>query len=144
MHLRIVTLVKSPLQRVKEGFNEELFLALNPPFPPVRVLEFGGCDQGDRVSLELNFIFFKQKWVSLITEDHFGENEWYFIDQGIQLPFFLKTWSHKHIVRGKSRVEIIDDINYTTGSLITDLFLSPLLFLQFLYRKPIYRRKFST
>ncbi|MAE81906.1 MAG: hypothetical protein CMB80_04165 [Flammeovirgaceae bacterium] len=144
MKITIKTRVNSGLQNVKSGFTEKLFLALNPPFPPVKLLEFGGCETGDIVALRLNFILFKQTWTSEITEDAQTDNEWYFVDQGIKLPFFLKSWTHRHLVRKEVKgSSIIDDISYTTGTLITDLLMYPVLLGQFLYRKPVYKKLFK-
>ena len=146
MHLKIKTLIRGVSKdRIKQGFTKDLFLSLNPPFPKVKLLQFDGCKSGDVVGLELNFILFRQKWVSEIVEDDEDEQVWYFIDKGILLPFSLSFWEHRHIVEsGESGSLIIDDISFSTGYLITDLFLYPLLSLQFLYRKPIYRRWFKT
>lgn len=143
MRLRLETSVESTLEEVKLGFNEELFLKLNPPFPPVRLLQFDGCKVGDKVSLELNFLLFKQNWISDITEDYETESEWVFVDVGSKLPFFLSSWTHRHIVvkEGES-AKIVDDIQFATGTLLTDLLFYPALFFQFLYRKPIYKRIF--
>ena len=146
MHLKIKTLIRGVSKdRIKQGFTKQLFLSLNPPLPKVKLLQFDGCKSGDVVGLELNFILFRQKWVSEIVEDDEHEQVWYFIDKGILLPFFLSFWEHRHIVEsGESGSVIIDDISFSTGFLITDLFLYPLLSLQFLYRKPIYRKWFKT
>lgn len=144
MHIVIHTRVKSSLSEVKSGFNENLFLSLNPPFPPVKLLEFGGCSTGDMVSLQLNFLLFKQTWTSEITEDGDANGEWYFVDQGVKLPFFLRKWTHRHIVRKRGdSAEIIDDITYSTGTLLTDVLMYPVLMGQFLYRKPIYQKVFQ-
>lgn len=143
MKITIKTRVNSDLQKVKSGFTEELFLSLNPPFPPVKLLEFGGCQTGDVVSLQLNFILFKQTWTSHIIEDGKSEQQWHFVDQGVKLPFFLKSWTHRHVVRkGVKGSVIMDDITYTTGTLITDLLMYPVLLGQFLYRKPVYKKIF--
>ncbi|MEQ8878608.1 MAG: hypothetical protein RLQ12_03205 [Cyclobacteriaceae bacterium] len=146
MHLKIKTLIQGVSKdHIKQGFTKQLFLSLNPPLPKVRLLQFDGCKSGDRVGLELNFMLFRQKWVSEIVEDGEDELMWYFIDKGVLLPFFLSAWEHRHIVEGgKAGSVIIDDISFSTGYLITDLFLYPLLSLQFLYRKPIYRRWFKS
>lgn len=144
MNLRISTQVKASLKTVQSGFTKDLFLSLNPPFPPVKLLQFDGCKSGDKVVLELNFIFFKQRWVSDIKEDAEAENRWYFIDEGTQLPFFLKTWRHHHSVEQRDNGSvIIDDITFSTGTLLTDLFMYPALLGQFLYRKPVYRKVFA-
>ena len=143
MRLQITTTVSADLKKVKAGFNESLFLSLNPPFPPVKLLEFGGCKKGDRVSLDLNFILFRQQWTSLITSDEESDKEWFFVDEGIQLPFFLTSWKHKHIVIQNGNTRIIDDIQFSTGWLLFDYLIYPILWLQFAYRKPIYKKRFS-
>ncbi|MDX2306190.1 MAG: hypothetical protein NW226_25500 [Microscillaceae bacterium] len=144
MHILISTPVKKSYQAVYQGFNKDLFLQLNPPFPRVKLLQFDGSKKGDHVKIELNFIFFKQIWISEITDDQSDSEQIYFIDQGIQLPFFLKSWRHKHLlVKKGDQTLIVDDIRYQTPFLLTDYLMFPLMYLQFLYRKPIYRRYFA-
>lgn len=145
MQITISTTVGKHYLAVKEGFNQDLFSSLSPPFPPVKLLRFDGSEKGDIVSLELNFVFFKQVWTSEIIEDYTSESEFYFVDKGIKLPFFLGIWQHKHrlINRGDSETEIRDEITYQGSSWILTPLLYPILYLQFLYRKPIYRRIFS-
>lgn len=145
MKLKISTKVAAPWQKVMNGFNQELFLALNPPFPPVKLLKFDGCHKDDVVSLQLNFLLFKQTWESLITHDETGSNYFEFVDEGTKLPFFLKTWQHTHRIQGtESGTVIIDDIDYTTGTLLTDILLYPVLYGQFLYRSPVYKKIFRS
>ncbi|MBK6267178.1 hypothetical protein JKA74_19190 [Marivirga sp. S37H4] len=145
MHLKINTKVKSNYMDVKKGFNKELFLKLNPPFPPVELKEFGGCEKGDKVHLVLNFIFFKQHWISDITYDHTDDQLFEFIDEGVRLPFFLKYWKHHHVVRSDKDggATIVDDITFKSPFLLMDYLLYPLLWGQFIYRKPIYRKFFQ-
>lgn len=144
MKLYIKTTVKQPILKVWEGFDESLFVKLAPPFPSVKLLQFDGSKKGDRVGLELNFILFRQKWVSDIIEHNENEDQIFFIDKDVILPFFLKTWQHKHILKRKGDgTEIIDDIRYSTGTLLTDILMFPALYLQFLYRKPVYKKIFS-
>lgn len=144
MKIKVQTIVESEISAVKEGFTQDLFLALNPPFPKVDLLEFDGCKKGDVVSLRLNFPFFSQIWTSDIISDSETENEWVFVDKGVKLPFFFKRWEHRHVVRKSgSGSEIIDDIDFSSGTLLFDFILYPGLLLQFLYRKPIYRKWFK-
>jgi ligand-binding SRPBCC domain-containing protein len=141
--ITIKTIVDQRLPDVIAGFNGDLFLKLNPPFPKVRLVRFDGCKAGDIVSLELNFLLFRQMWTSEITEDKETPEEFYFIDKGVQLPFFFKSWQHKHILRVKNdNTLVVDAISYHTPTRITDWLMYPLLYLQFLYRKPIYRKVF--
>ncbi|WP_424962522.1 SRPBCC family protein [Ekhidna sp.] len=144
MRIKIATEVQAELDQVKSRFNEDLFLSLNPPFPPVKLVQFGGCKTGDVVELELNFILFKQKWISKIVEDYESKYQWYFIDMGTKLPFFLKSWKHVHDVRKVTEgTMIVDDITFSTGTLLTDMLMFPLLYFQFLYRKPVYKKWFK-
>ena len=144
MYLKITTSVNQDYLSVMQGFTEALFIKLNPTFPPVKLIRFDGCRQGDIVSLELNFIFFKQRWESLIVEDGFTEEEFYFIDEGKKLPFFLKYWRHKHRVLKRGRhAEIVDEITFYSPFWLTDFLLYPILWLQFWYRKPVYREYFK-
>ncbi|MFK7953307.1 MAG: hypothetical protein AB8B73_10720 [Ekhidna sp.] len=144
MNIQIKTKVGASLEKVKSGFTEDLFLSLNPPFPPVKLQQFDGCKAGDKVKIELNFILFKQLWVSDIVEDKLDDNSWYFLDIGVQLPFFLSKWRHHHgVEKTDSGSVIIDDITFSTGMILTDILMYPLLYGQFLYRKPIYKRRFK-
>ncbi len=144
MKITIKTEVKSSIKIVWQGFTQKLFLKLAPPFPPVKLVRFEGCLKGDIVSMELNFIVLKQNWTSLITEQIETEEEIYFIDEGTELPFFLKNWKHKHrIVKHDNNASIIDEIEYKTPTILTDYLFYPILYLQFVYRKPIYKKVFN-
>lgn len=145
MKLTLRTQVQKPLQSVWAEFDESLFRKLNPPFPPVRLLRFDGNSPGDMVSLELDFVFFRQKWTSLIVEQRKTPQEIYFVDEGRELPFFLSYWRHKHhlIQQETGGTLLSDEITYKTPFLFTDYLLYPLLWAQFAWRKPIYRKAFS-
>ncbi|MEO1255516.1 MAG: hypothetical protein AAFY41_11650, partial [Bacteroidota bacterium] len=94
--------------------------------------------------LRLNFLLFHQHWISVITKDGEDEKQWFFIDKGVQLPFFLKRWKHRHVVLKLNSGSLIeDDITYKTGFLIADVLMYPVLYLQFLYRRPIYKKIFT-
>ena len=143
MRITISTLVNQGYRSVAEGFNQELFKKLNPPFPPVKLLRFDGSKKGDVVALELDFLLFKQTWESHITEDGQTEDEWYFIDQGVKLPFFLAYWKHHHrVVQTGTHATIIDDITFRTPFAWLDYLFYPVMWLQFLYRKPVYKKVF--
>jgi ligand-binding SRPBCC domain-containing protein len=145
MKLTIKTRVNQSYSQVWAGFDKTLFDQLAPPFPPVRVARFDGCLAGHVVDLELNFLLFKQRWVSHITEQQTTDTEIYFIDEGRKLPFFLSYWQHRHrIVKAENSSIIADEIVFKTPfGLFTDYLFYPLLWLQFVYRKPIYRRVFA-
>jgi ligand-binding SRPBCC domain-containing protein len=144
MHLTIRTKVAASFERVKNGFDQQLFTKLNPPFPPVKLIQFDGSKKGDFVTLQLNFIFFKQLWKSEIIEENNVGQQFYFVDKGIKLPFFLKYWRHKHIVNNLNNgSQIVDDIHFKTPFILFDFLMYPFLWSQFIYRKPIYRKYFK-
>jgi ligand-binding SRPBCC domain-containing protein len=144
MRIKITTLVTQNYRQVADKFDENLFKALSPPFPPVKLLRFDGSRKGDEVHLELNFLLFRQVWKSLITEDGVKEGEVYFIDKGTQLPFFLSYWQHTHrICQQGAHTAIIDDIQFKTPFFLFDFLMYPVLYGQFLYRKPVYRKLFG-
>ncbi|AEI48591.1 SRPBCC family protein [Runella slithyformis] len=144
MKLILRTHVNRTFQQVWKGFDETLFRRLSPPFPPVRVVRFEGCRKGDTVELELDFLLFKQRWTSVITEQQSTNAEIFFIDEGVKLPFFLSYWQHRHrIIKDGEHAVIADEIEFRTPFLLTNFLFYPLLYAQFLYRKPIYRKIFS-
>lgn len=145
MKLTLQTRVEQDYLSVKNGFDQTLFQKLSPPFPPVKLLRFDGSSKGDLVVLELNFLFFKQQWTSVITEDVTDEKEFYFLDEGIELPFFLKTWRHKHRVIQEGTGSLIrDEIDFTAPFGWLTVLLYPALLAQFAFRIPIYKRVFKS
>ncbi len=142
MHLLIKTEVEKDPSNVFIYFDRKLFRALNPPLMPLKLLRFDGCNMGDEVHLELAF---GMKWISLVTDFQEREDEISFIDEGVQLPFFLTYWRHKHrIVKNENGGSIlIDDILYQSSSKLMDKLLYPILWAQFKYRSPVYRKLFK-
>lgn len=141
MRIKIFTRVEADYRKVFAKFDQHLFLKLNPPLMPVILLRFDGMNVNDEVHLELNFPGKKQLWISRITESAADSEEICFVDEGIQLPFFLKSWRHRHrIIRRNGHCVIVDDIHYQAAFSLMNYLLYPILLLQFLYRKPIYKR----
>lgn len=150
LNLIIDTPVHQSVSDVWRGFDRQLFDQLSPPFPPVDVIRFDGCLRGDVVHLRLNFLLFKQDWTSDIIDQQTlktGDSidEIFFIDKGVKLPFFLKFWQHRHrLLRNESDGTIIrDDITFSTPFWLLNYLMYPLMWVQFAYRKPIYRKRFG-
>jgi ligand-binding SRPBCC domain-containing protein len=144
MRLSIATLVGKDYQGVNAEFNQALLQRLSPPFPKVSILRYDGNKIGDEVHLQLDFLLFKQEWTSLITENQQSSAAYGFVDEGINLPFFLSAWKHGHwLVKKGTQTEIRDDIHFQTPWWLPEGLVYPLLFLQFAYRKPIYRKVFG-
>ena len=145
MKINIETKVNENYKSVYERFDEQLFLALKPPLMPLELLRFDGSAKGDQVHLKLGLGALAMRWDALIIEDGISETECYFIDEGIQLPFFLKKWKHRHrILKVDNDTSIIvDDIYFETPNSVLDYLLYPMMYLQFYMRKPVYKKYFN-
>ena len=94
MKILIKTKVTQNYKTVFMDFSRDLFLKLNPPGMPVKLRQFDGCKKGDQVKITLGKGWLPQELDALIIEQQSDSEEIYFIDKGIKLPFFLKTWQH--------------------------------------------------
>ncbi|MDX2062695.1 MAG: hypothetical protein SFY70_06515 [Bacteroidia bacterium] len=145
MRLRLSTRVAGNYRTVMAGFTQALFVALAPPLPKVQLRRFDGSETGDEVHLDIDFVFFRQRWHSTIVQHGDIGTEAFFVDEGTVLPFFLARWQHHHrvVADGPAASIIEDDIRYSSGTWLGDVLLYPGLWLQFAYRKPVYRRFFA-
>ena len=145
MHVTLRTAVAQPPAKVMAGFTRELFIALAPPFPRLRLLRFDGCRTGDRVEIELDTLVKRLPWTSLIVDDgQLPDGTLFFVDEGQQLPPPLRYWRHRHLIQPglNGGSIIVDDLEYRTASPLLDALLYPAMWAQFAWRKPIYRRWF--
>lgn len=144
MRIILKTKVQGNYKQVFQAFDIKLFKKLKPPFLGLNIIRFDGCKKFDEVHLVTNFFSFKQKWISVITDNGTGKNKMFFTDEGKLLPVPLTYWKHKHIIENSIDSSIIiDDISYNTVSKITDILIYPFLFLLFLLRKPVYKSYFK-
>jgi ligand-binding SRPBCC domain-containing protein len=145
MNILIKTTLSKNYREVHRGFDLKLFKALKPPLIALEVKRFDGCKKGDEVHLEIGLGPLKQKWVSLITENIENENECTFVDIGHILPPPLKDWKHTHRILkiNEQTCEIHDDIHFSSGNKLLDLFLYPALYAQFAFRIPVYKKFFK-
>ncbi len=144
MNFIIKTQVGQSAAQVLDGFDAELFLALKPPLIPLELNRFDGCEKGDKVHLVLGKNPISQEWHALISEHGEDETKFYFTDIGEKLPFPLKDWCHRHRIHKTPKGAIIEDnITYTSGWLLFDGIMFPLLYGMFFLRKRIYREYFK-
>jgi len=124
-----------------KGFDISLFQKLVPFFLPIKIKKFTGSKKGDQVHLSI----FNSDWISDIISDHQDENQATFVDVGSKLPFPLKSWKHEHIVEKITQNEsyIIDEIEFKTMNMITDILVYPLLWFSFFMRKHQYKKYFN-
>ena len=105
-----------PAEKVVERFGEDLFRALSPPFPRLKILQFDGIKTGDHVVLQLDFMLFTGHWSSLITSSHKSDHALVFVDVGEVMPPFLSRWEHRHVIEKVRNGSIIrDEIEFSPG-----------------------------
>jgi len=145
MNINIRTAVKGNYKELLKKFDRSLFESLTPPGAKVDLVRFDGSNKGDTVHIRMTLLgFIKQDWISEITQEGETDRRAWFTDEGVRLPFFLGKWKHNHIIENHGdHAVIVDDIHFNSPSLILDPFLWPVLYLQFLYRRPVYRRIFG-
>lgn len=142
MRMHLKSTVPGDFQDVFLQFDEKLFRYLLPP--NAELINFEGSKRGDKVHLKFGFPFYSE-WISEIVEEASQANQNYFIDEGRKLPFGLKTWRHRHIVRkSDAGTEIIDEMNYSTGNSVLDILFYPFLFLAFAPRIVQYKKYFKS
>lgn len=143
MKILIKTTVSKSIQEVWEGFDRTLFDKLQPPGMPVRLKRFDGCMKGDEVHLEM-WMFGWRPWRATIVDQGESDDEIFFIDVGGPIPWPLATWRHRHrLCKEGAGTTIIDDIEYTASSKLLGGLMWPVLYLTFLYRKPVYKKVFG-
>ena len=145
MKIYIATEVDQNYKSVFAQFDKDLFLALKPPLIQLNLTRFDGCHTGDKVEMTLGMFGILQAWTALIVDQKETEKEIYFVDEGQQIPPPIKEWRHRHGIQkiAGNRTLIVDDIEYSTGLKVLDILMYPIMYLQFWYRKPVYRRYFS-
>ncbi len=139
MKITLKSKVTGNLQFVINHFDEGLFKYLLPP--GANLIKFGGSNTGDIVHLNLPLA---GEWISEITEHQSEIDYYYFIDEGRTLPFPLKTWKHKHVLRASGADTIVEDhMSFSTGFFLSDLLFYPMLLISFLPRLWQYKSYFN-
>ncbi len=144
MHIRLKTQVDGHYMEVMQKFDLDLFEALKPKVGKMEVVQFTGSKKGDVVRIKF-LRPLKAIWVSHITEDGADEQQAFFVDEGVELPYPLQYWRHIHIVKKvtEDRSLIVDDISFKASNPFLSFLMYPIIYLSFLPRKPVYRAYFK-
>lgn len=145
MHLLLSTPVSGHHRDIMARFDRNLFEQLTPPGAKVDLIRFDGSETGNIVHLRLKMpLMPAQDWISEIVEHGSNDQESWFVDQGTTLPWFLSYWQHRHVVKkAGDHSEIIDDIRFKGPVWLPDFLMYPVLWAQFAWRKPVYKRIFG-
>lgn len=136
--------VQAAFEKVVSGFNVDLFRALCPPFPRVKILRFDGIEEGNLIELRLNFILFQWRWFGKIISFQKSTDKLSFVDAGTKLPPFLTFWEHTHTVLRSERTSIIrDEICFLPAGGWPVFLVKWMIILQMQPRKRIYQEFFT-
>lgn len=146
MKFKVKTEVAGDHRKVYSGFTKSLLQRLVPPGMRLRLDRYDEPTRvGGRVHIHVTILgLIRQQWENVITEVVEGEEACWFVDEGEKLPFPLRYWRHRHVVEaheGHSR--IVDDVEYKAGNLLLTWLMFPVVYLQFVARKPGYRKAFG-
>lgn len=145
MEFEVVTRVEGTLPEIRGRFTEALFRFVIPPGTKIKFLDFGGCNPGNELRMELKLLgVLPQSWHNLITEMHEDARSWSFTDEGLQVPFPIRNWKHRHLVE---QIEpgiclIRDQIRFSTSPKWLAFLMLPVLRLPFVLRKAKYQEFF--
>lgn len=128
-------------QNVYRVFTNELLTALSPPFAKPVTRHYGGNRPGNRLHFTLRTPLGRKDWKGKVTEEGHTETEIYFVDEGLEMPFGLTHWRHKHrLLKTPTGTQIRDEVQFETKNSLLTALLFPVLWAQFLYRKPLYAK----
>lgn len=126
-------------RKVYDVFDFKLLSDLSPSFMKPEAIIYEGNKRGDRLSFRLHTPFFTTLWEGKVSEEKYAEDEIYFVDEGDKMPFGMRLWRHKHrIIKTDYGTLIRDEVQFDTKNSLLTFFLLPGIWLQFLYRKPLY------
>lgn len=149
MKFTLVTKVAGKHRDIFRRFNKDLLLQLSPPGTSVSLVRYDEPTAiGGIVELKVKLWgLVKQEWRNEISDYEENDAECFFVDKGLSVPWPLKSWRHKHLIRkaetegGLECTEIVDDIEYSAGWLTP--FIHPVIWAQFAWRRPQYRKIFG-
>jgi len=144
--MRII--IKSPVSQKPEtvwaAMDEQMLRSLSPWFLHLKVLKYEGNKPGNKFSFETGIWPITAVWSGLVTSAGQTPGTFWFEDRGEKLPFPLKRWKHRHIVRKTTAGSVvIDAIECSTNMTFLDLIVKPLLTCLFSVRKQKYSRYLS-
>lgn len=146
MKILLRTMVEGSVSEVFACFDQDLLLALTPPGMRVEILKNAQPPlPGTGISLNVTMLgILKQHWENDFTAYEVAQDASFFVDEGRVMPWPIKQWRHKHLVRKHAhQAQIVDDVEFGCGNFLLDALIYPFVWLQFAYRQPVYRRFFK-
>jgi ligand-binding SRPBCC domain-containing protein len=129
------------IQDVYSVFDFRLLAELSPPIMKPEAKLYEGNELGDQLYFVIRTPIGDYPWKGKVTEESITENEIYFVDEGIQMAFGMSAWKHKHrLIKTDYGTLIRDEVFFDTKNVLLKYVLLPGVWMQFLYRKPLYEK----
>ena len=129
------------IQDVYSVFDFRLLAALSPPMMKPEAKLYEGNKHGDQLHFLIRTPIGRFPWKGKVTEENISENEIYFVDEGIEMAFGMRAWKHKHrLIKTNEGTLIRDEVFFDTKNPVLKYVLLPGVWMQFLYRKPLYEK----
>jgi len=129
------------IQDVYSVFDFRLLTALSPPMMKPEAKIYEGNKLGDQLYFVIRTPIGGFPWKGKVTEESITENEIYFVDEGTEMAFGMSTWKHKHrLIKINDGTLIRDEVFFDTKNRLLKYVLLPGVWMQFLYRKPLYEK----
>ncbi len=122
-------------------FDFSFLSELSPPMMKPEAVVYEGNRPGAKIHFRLKTPFGKKDWKGEINGYGETPDEIWFSDEGKEIPFGIKTWHHKHrLIKTEYGTKIRDEVEVTFKNALLTPLLAPGIWLQFLYRKPLYSK----
>lgn len=126
-------------QDVIQCFHSPKFIMFLTTGQPVKIRGWSGIKNSQKAAF--SFWFFGWRKMSVVHENYnCSEDFLSFEDIGLILPFGLKNWKHKHIVKAhKLGAVIIDKIYIDNEKSLKTFFIYPIMLFPIIIRKITYK-----
>ena len=129
------------IRDVYRVFDFRLLAKLSPPFMKPEAKLYEGNKPGHQLYFIIHTPIGGYPWKGKVTEENISENEIYFVDEGIDMAFGMSAWKHKHrLIKTDTGTLVRDEVYFDTKNPLWKYVLLPGVWLQFLYRKPLYEK----
>ena len=128
----------SPIDVVK-SFHNRNFIQFLTIMQPIKINSWKGIEDGMQADFSFWFFGWKNMSVEHVNYDY-GREHLYFEDIGVELPFGIDNWRHKHSIDFHHKGTIItDEVIFEHEDSIKEYLIYIIMYLSISLRKLTYR-----
>ncbi len=132
-------LIKKVLpSEVIKSFHSKNFVQFLIKFQPVKIIAWEGIKSGKLAKFK--FWFFGWRKMNVIHKNYILKSDHLsFEDHGNLLPFGLKAWKHRHIVKKVNGGTLITDLIFFDDKGLKNIIIKPIMLFPIALRKITYK-----